>query len=48
MNGQETVAIHSGLGENYEPQSKRPKVENDGEVHMNFQTVIPSKNTELG
>ena len=48
MNGQETLAIDSGMGENYEPQLKRPKVESDGEGYMNFQTLIPSKNTELG
>ena len=50
MNGQEAVivTIPSAVGENYEPQSKRQKVESDEETRMHFQTLIPSKDTDLG
>lgn len=49
MNGQEAVivTIPSAVGENYEPQSKRQKVESDEETRMHFQTLIPSKDTDL-
>ena len=40
--------IASAMVENYEPQSKRQKVESDEEAQINFQTLISSSNTELG
>ena len=49
MNGQEAVvAIPSAMGENYEPQLKRQKVESDEETQLLFPTLIPSKDTDLG
>lgn len=39
--------IASAMVENYEPQSKRQKVESDEEAQINFQTLISSSNTEL-
>lgn len=48
MNGQEAVATAIAMGENFEPQSKRQKMESDGEGHMNFETLMPSKTTEIG
>ena len=49
MNGQEAVVIPTVVGENFEPQAKRQKVEGNGEEQIvNFQTLMSPKSIELG
>lgn len=47
MNGEEVGSIASVMSENFEPQSKKQRLDNvDGEQQMDFETQIPSKSSE--
>lgn len=47
MNGEEVGSMASVMSENFEPQSKKQRLDNvDGEQQMDFETQIPSKSSE--
>lgn len=47
MNGEEVATIASVMSENFEPQSKKQRLENvDGEQQMDFETQMSSKSSE--
>ena len=47
MNGEEVATMVSVISENFEPQSKKQRLDNvDGEQQMDFETQTPSKSSE--
>lgn len=48
MNGEEVGSMASVMSENFEPQSKKQRLDNvDGEQQMDFETQMPSKSSEV-
>lgn len=47
MNGEDAGSLASVMSENFEPQSKKQKLDNlDGEQQMDFEIQMPSKSSE--
>ena len=47
MNGEDVGSLASVMSENFEPQSKKQKLDNmDGEQQMDFEIQMPSKSSE--
>ena len=47
MNGEEVGSMASVMSETFEPHSKKQRLDNvDGEQQMDFETQMPSKNSE--